>query len=191
MSLWGNVDASNNAPNFSGITGYKTTTSVANSQIAAVYGNTDIGATEANVALGVFGVDTTEITVATAGTHSGAHAGWIARRAFTGPIVSVTANAGAVGPAATAASYTLAITGGGVGNTGASIVVTTNAAGYITTINVNSGGSYTTTPVANTFGNTVFTITMGGRANRVQEECLVAMGSMVGDGSDDTYYPDA
>ena len=30
-------------------------------------------------------------------------------------------------------------------------------------------------------GNAVFTVTMGGRANRVQLETLVAMGSMTGD----------
>jgi hypothetical protein len=30
--------------------------------------------------------------------------------------------------------------------------------------------------------NAVFTITMGGRANRVHTETLVAMGSMTGDG---------
>jgi hypothetical protein len=30
--------------------------------------------------------------------------------------------------------------------------------------------------------NAAFTITMGGRANRVQTETLVAMGSMTGDG---------
>jgi hypothetical protein len=32
---------------------------------------------------------------------------------------------------------------------------------------------------------------MGGRANRIQTETVVAMGSMTGDGSDDTFYPDA
>jgi hypothetical protein len=32
---------------------------------------------------------------------------------------------------------------------------------------------------------------MGGRANRVHTETLVAMGSMVGDGSDDIIYPDS
>jgi len=30
-------------------------------------------------------------------------------------------------------------------------------------------------------GNAVFTVTMGGRANRIQTETLVAMGSMTGD----------
>jgi hypothetical protein len=32
---------------------------------------------------------------------------------------------------------------------------------------------------------------MGGRANRVQSETLVAMGSMTGDGSDDAIFADS
>jgi hypothetical protein len=35
------------------------------------------------------------------------------------------------------------------------------------------------------------TVGSGGRAGRVTEETLVAMGSMTGDGSDDAVYPDA
>lgn len=187
MALWGNLDASNNAPNFSGITGYKTSTSVANSQIDAVFANAQIGATRTGVAMGMFGVDTTEIGVASAGSHSGAHAGWVLRTAGTGPIATITANAGAVG----VNSY-LTIVNGGLGNTAANAQISVNTAGYITSITINSGGSYATTPVVtpNT-GNAVFTVTMGGRANRVSQETLVAMGSMTGDASDDTYYPDA
>ena len=36
-----------------------------------------------------------------------------------------------------------------------------------------------------------FVVTMGGRSNRIQYETLVAMGSMTGDGSDDTLFPDS
>lgn len=35
------------------------------------------------------------------------------------------------------------------------------------------------------------TVGTGGRAGRVNEETLVAMGSMTGDGADDAVYPDA
>ncbi len=52
MSLWGNVDASNNAPNFSGLTGYDTSTtgeSLANSQPSSVFGNTYMSATRTDV----------------------------------------------------------------------------------------------------------------------------------------------
>lgn len=185
MSLWGNVDASNNAPNFSGLTGYDTSTtgeSLANSQPSSVFGNTYISATRSDVGFGVFGVDPTEQEVTTGITH----AGWVARTAGSGPIDTVTANAGAVG-----VNATMTITGGGENNTPATVVVSTNAAGYITTVSVTSGGLYTSTPTLNAMSNAAFTITMGGRANRVQFETLVAMGSMTGDASDDAILPDA
>ena len=190
MSLWGNVDASNNAPNFSGLTGYDTSTtgeSLANSQPSSVFGNTYISATRTGVEFGVFGVDPTEEAV-TAGI---THAGWVARTKGLGPIISVSANAGAVGPAATACTYTLVLTGGGVNNTAGQITATTNAAGYVTSVAITTAGLYSGTPVANTFGNTAFTITMGGRNGRTTFETLVAMGSMTGDASDDAILPDA
>ncbi len=192
MSLWGNVDASNNAPNFSGLTGYDTSTtgeSLANSQPSSVFGNTYISATRTNVEFGVFGIDAVEERLITDGTPT--HAGWVARTKGMGPIISVSANAGAVGPAATACTYTLAITGGGVNNTAGQFTATTNAAGYVTSVAITTAGLYSGTPVANTFGNTVFTITMGGRNGRTTFETLVAMGSMEGDASDDAIAPDS
>lgn len=190
MSLWGNLDASNNAPYFSGLGGYKTSINIANAQIDAVFNNVTISATEADVALGVFAVDTTEIVTNTFEEHSGAHAGWIARRAFTGPITSITANAGAVG-VNSYISFSGGSPGAGAGLTGvtaANAQITVNTAGYIVAITINNPGSYANTPVAtpNT-GNAVFTVTMGGRANRVQQECLVAMGSMTGDSGGNPY----
>jgi len=192
MSLWGNVDASNNAPNFSGLTGYDTSTtgeSLANSQPSSVFGNTYISATRTDVEFGVFGIDTTEEGLITDGSPT--HAGWVARTKGAGGITSVTANAGAVGPSATAASYTLTLTGGGVNNTSGQVVVTTNAAGWVTGVSLTNAGLYTGTPSANTFGNTALTFTMGGRNGRTTFETLVAMGSMVGDASDDAIAPDS
>jgi hypothetical protein len=103
----------------------------------------------------------------------------------------VSANTDAVGPAAAAASYTLTLTDGGVNNTGAVVIVTTAATGKISSVSVTEGGLYTGTPTANTFGNTAFTFTMGGRNGRTTFETLVAMGSMTGDASDDAIAPDA
>jgi hypothetical protein len=192
MSLWGNVDASNNAPNFSGLTGYDTSTtgqSLANSRPSSVFGNTYISATRTNVEFGVFGIDTTEQALVTDGKPT--HAGWVARTKGSGPVATVTANTNAVGPAASACTYTLVLSGGGTNNTSAQVSVTTAATGRITTISVTNGGLYTGTPTANTFGNTAFTFTMGGRNGRTTFETLVAMGSMVGDASDDAIAPDA
>jgi hypothetical protein len=92
MSLWGNLDASNNAPNFSGVTGYKSSTSLANSQIDGIFGNTTISQTRANVVFGVFGVDSTEANSQfTSGDgRNVTHAGWVARTVGTGPLVSIT-----------------------------------------------------------------------------------------------------
>ena len=192
MSLWGNVDASNNAPNFSGLTGYDTSTtgeSLANSQPSSVFGNTYMSATRTDVEFGVFGIDTTEEGLITDGQPT--HAGWVARTKGAGPIVSVTANTDAVGPAATACTYTLVLSGGGTNNTAAQVSVTTAATGRISSISVSNAGLYTGTPTTNTFGNTAFTITMGGRNGRTTFETLVAMGSMTGDASDDAIAPDA
>ena len=192
MSLWGNLDASNNAPNFSVLTGYDTSTtgqSLANSQPSSVFGNTYMSATRTNVEFGVFGIDTTEEGLITDGTPT--HAGWVARTKGSGPVVSVSANTDAVGPAASACTYTLVLSGGGTNNTSAQVSVTTAATGRISTISVTNGGLYTGTPTANTFGNTAFTFTMGGRNGRTTFETLVAMGSMTGDASDDAIAPDA
>ena len=191
MSLWGNLDASNNAPNFSGLTGYDTSTtgeSLANSQPSSVFGNTYMSATRTAVEFGVFGIDTTEERLITDGSPT--HAGWVARTKGSGPVVSVSANTDAVGPAASACTYTLVLSGGGTNNTSAQVSVTTAATGRITTISVTNGGLYTGTPTSNTFGNTAFAFTMGGRNGRTTFETLVAMGSMTGDASDDAIAPD-
>lgn len=198
MSLWGNLDASNNAPNFSGLTGYDTSTtgeSLANSQPSSVFGNTYLSATRTNVEFGVFGVDTNEANnqLSTGDGRSVTHAGWVARTKGSGPITEVTSNTDAVGPAASACTYTLILSGGGTNNTSAQVSVTTAATGRISTISVTNSGLYTGTPTTNTFGNTAFTITMGGRNGRVTQETIVAMGSIYGDAtaSDDTNYPDS
>ena len=182
MSLWGNLDAANNAPKQSDMTGYGGTTGSVSSNGQTYYANTQINATVQNAALGIFGVNTNEQTNATAAQGVPQHAGWIARKVGMGPIVSVTANNGAVG-----ANATLTLSGGNgigatTGNTPATVVVSVNATNHIVSVGVVNGGLYANTPVANTMSNAVFTITMGGRANRVQTETLVAMGSMYGDG---------
>jgi hypothetical protein len=99
-----------------------------------------------------------------------------------GPITSVTANADAVG-----VNATMTITGGNgigatTGSSPATVVVRVNTANYIIGVDVVNGGQYANTPVINAMSNAVFTIAMGGRANRVQTETVVAMGSMRGDG---------
>jgi hypothetical protein len=182
MSLWGNLDAANNAPKNTNTAGYGGNTPQVSANGQVYYSNTAINAFIEDAAIGVFGVDTTEQAAATAAQGVPQHAGWVIRKVGMGPIASITANAGAVG-----VNATMTITGGdGIGassgNTPAVVVVSVNAANVITSVDVIDGGLYANTPSINAMSNAVFTITMGGRANRVQTETVVAMGSMTGDG---------
>jgi len=185
MALWGSLDASNNAPKQTDTTGYGGTTPQVTANGQVYYANTAIGAYSAREAIGIFGVSAGEMinAVASANTIQGKpqHAGWVIRKVGTGPIVSITANAGAVGT-----NSFITFSGGngidGSGSVAANASVSVNTAGYITSITINNPGVYANTPVATpASGNAVFTVTMGGRANRVQTETLVAMGSMTGD----------
>jgi hypothetical protein len=187
MSLWGNLDAANNAPKSSAMAGYGGDTPQVTSNSQVYYANTAIGSFIDKAAIGVFGVDAAEQTTQTGLSTSSTtghpqHAGWVVRKVGTGPVVTISANAGSVG----ANSYITFSQGNGIDGSGsiaANAQISVNATGYITGITVNSGGLYANTPIATAnSGNSVLTVVMGGRANRVQTETLVAMGSMTGDG---------
>ena len=60
MSLWGNLDAANNAPKTSATTGYGGDTPQITSNSQVYYANTKIGAFIDKAAIGVFGVDASE-----------------------------------------------------------------------------------------------------------------------------------
>jgi hypothetical protein len=187
MALWSNTDANTSAPK-GDADGFAATGTSANG--LTMYANTQIGVFTTNQQVGMFGVDTTEQKLSAAGTLSGhpMHSGWVLRKAGMGPVISIAANTGAYGTN----SFITFSGGGGVGNTAANATVTVNGSNAITSITVNLGGSYANTPVAlPTSGNAVFTLTMGGRANRVTNETIVAMGTLVSDGSDDTIFPDS
>ena len=182
MSLWGNLDAANNAPKSSAMAGYGGNTPQVTANAQVYFANTKINAFAANTALGVFGVDASEQNNAlTASYGHPQHAGWVARKVGTGPVVTITANSGAVA----VNSYITFSQGNGnagSGNTAANAYIYVNTDKSIANITILSGGSYANTPIATANqGNASFTITMGGRAGRVQTETLVAMGSMYGD----------
>ena len=198
MSAWGNLDAANNAPKHGDTAGYGGSSGSVTANTQVYYGNTRTSAFVTGAQIGVFGIDQTEIQVARTNKSNAkpAHAGWIIRKAGMGPVVAVTANAGAV-----ATNTHIVFTQGGYyagsGNTTANATISCNAAGYITSIAVTTPGLYANTPRAAVFAgtsNAVFTITMGGRANRVQNETIVAFGgNFTGDGTtaDDSVFPDA
>jgi hypothetical protein len=183
MSLWGNLEAANNAPKSSAMAGYGGNTPQVTSNAQVYYANTRINAFVSDAAIGVFGVSASEQSNATS-TIQGVpqHAGWVVRKVGTGPVVTITANSGAVA----VNSFITFSQGNGIagsGNTAANAQISVNTAGYITAITINSGGSYANTPIATAAtGNSSLTVTVGGRAGRVQTETIVAMGSMTGDG---------
>ena len=224
MSLWGNLDASNNAPIFWDAGGYtpnvsantSVTANAANAQYDGIFGNTTIGFWRESVATGVFGVDSTEASslLTTGDGRTVTHAGWVERIAFTGPVLSIAVNAAAV----TVNSY-ITFNGGSsgaatnmTGNVAANARVYVNTTGHIVNVQISLGGSYANTPrvesqfyaapftaagntalITPSYSNAAFTLTMGGRANRVHQETLVAMGSMTGDATaaEDSNYPDS
>ena len=189
MSLWGNLDAANNAPVSSAMAGYGGNTPQVTANAEVYYANTKLGSFSDNQAIGIFGVTAAEqansSTVASTGVPT--HAGWVTRRVGMGPVATITANAGCV-----AVNSTITIVANsGFGNTGSNgrstiipvvATISVNTAGYISTITIVNPGLYANTPLLrpNT-GNAVFTVSMGGRANRISTETLVAMGSMTGD----------
>jgi hypothetical protein len=183
MSLFGSKDQANNAPKSTDVGGV-------NANGETLFGNTQISAFQTGVAYGVFGVDATEAGIAGEGKKV-AHAGWNLRKGGTGPVISISSTPGA--------NYKtngfITFTGGNGSGANASYTVNTTS-NTITTITVNSGGSgYNVTPTATAANATgvndaTFTVVMGGRANRVQYETLVAMGSMTGD-AENTIFPNA
>ena len=191
MALWGNLDAANNAPKQTDTSGYGGSTPQVTSNGQVYFGNTKTDAFITNAQIGVFGIDSTEKGITTGEAPAAQHAGWNIRKAGMGPVLTITANSGAV-----AVNSFITFSGGskvvGSGNTAANAQIYVNTAGYIMNVTVRSGGLYANTPIATANqGNAVFTITMGGRANRVQYETIVAMGSMTGDGSDDPILPNS
>jgi hypothetical protein len=186
MALWGSQDEANNAPKNAVVSGLGVS---ANGE--TLYQDVTISTYVANAAVGVFGVDTTEQNVVA--NPKGGHAGWVLRKAGTGPVVSITANTGSYSPDG---NVYISFTDGGSSNVTANAQVFTNSVSkLITSVVVNTGGEYTLTPAATAVNaNATFAIVMGGRANRVQLETLVAMGSMGADGSsgdDDEVFPNA
>ena len=169
MALWSNSDANTSAPKNAVAGGFGV---AVNGE--TLYANTTIDAYVPNLAIGVEGVTAAEEATDTLGTQ---HAGWNLVKRGTGPVVSITANTGAYSPDG---NVYLTFSNGGTNTTTANAQIITNGSKQILSIIVNAGGEYTVTPtigaVAN--ANVAFTITMGGRANRVQTETLVAMGSI-------------
>mgnify|MGYP001589972370 CR=1 FL=1 len=172
MSLWNSTDANTGAPKFAIFAGLGV---AANGNV--LFGNVQSGAFHANVGLGIDGVTPAE----KANVAGPQHAGWVSKKLGTGGIGTITITNGGTGY--TGGNGFLTITGGGVGNNLANISYTVNGTNSIVAATINLvGGNYVSTPNVNavaTFSTqAAFTVTMGGRANRIQYETLVAGGNI-------------
>ena len=197
MSLWGNLDGitGNNKPKYA-----NTTYRISNSTINGSKANT------AKYYGAVYGVSATEQanTLAKADGHHSQHSGWVSQKIGTGPIKTVTITNG--GQNYNSAGY-IVVSGGGDGTVNLSYTIansrntleTYSSNSYWNTIAtvaiVNGGAGFNVAPTLvangpNSANFATFTVTLGGRAGRVQYETLVAMGSMTGDDpGDDKYFP--
>lgn len=194
MSLWGNDDnaTGNNKPKYAN-TSYR----VSNSTINGSKANT------AKYYGAVWGISATEQanTLAKAdGSHS-QHAGWISQKIGTGNVKTISINSG--GSGYNSGGF-LRVTGGGDGTINISYTIanslnslqsfSTNAMlNTIATLTiVNGGAGFNVAPTVTADGSNIspatFTVTLGGRAGRVNYETLVAMGSITGDDPADNVY---
>lgn len=176
MSAWGNKDRANNSPLTATLRVNKSQTEA---NQTALYANTMVSAFIANEAVGVFGVDSTETASFASSSNRVAHSGWNMRTAGTGPVANIV-----LATAPTQYQYSNGfITFTGANTTPANAKVVADATGNVIDVILVSGGTgYVSTPTVVAAGsannaNLTFTITMGGRANRVQTETLAVISS--------------
>ena len=160
----------------------------------AMFNNATPGAFLSGVAVGVFGVSPTEMSnnVLNNSVERGAHAGWNLRRAGTGPIISIAANATLTGynnvnvinvksPSADGTNATISYV---TNSTGGSLVftITNPGSGFnlvtIPTSNISFTNATGGTPATGNTTTTNLVVVAGGRAGRIHHETLVAMGSL-------------
>lgn len=195
--LWSNKDyaTSNGKPLYANTT---------NATSASVINGT---AANTNAYYGIVaGVSTGEMANTTASAKTPQHAGWVSLKIGTGPIARIAAS-GATG--INSAGYLLITDGSVLGQgTGANIAFTTaNAQNTLQTYSsnaqlntfgtftiVNGGSLYSNVsaivvgPNVPSISNGTISITLGGRAGRVQTETLVAMGSITFDDPRDNVF---
>jgi hypothetical protein len=195
MSLWTNLDGitGNGKPEYA-----NTTYRVSNSTINGSKANT------AKYYGAVYGVSATEAANTLADGKKVAHAGWVSQKIGTGPIASVTIVNG--GQGYNSAGY-IVVSGGGDGTVNLAYTIA-NSRNTLQTYSSNSywntiatvvihspGAGFNVAPTLtpngpNSANFATFSVTLGGRAGRVNYETLVAMGSMTGDDpGDDKYFP--
>lgn len=196
MSLWTNLDGAtgNGKPKYA-----NTSPTSSSSTINGTAANTD--AYYGNV----WGVSATEAANTLVDGKKVAHAGWVSQKIGTGPVASIAIVNG--GQGYNAAGF-LTISGGGDGTINVRYTIANsqntlqsyssnarlNAIATVTIVNGGAGFNVAPTVIAGgaNISPASFSVTLGGRAGRVNYETLVAMGSMTGDDTaDNKYFPGA
>jgi len=204
MSLWGNIDydSGNNKPKFA-----NTSNATSNSTINGTAANSNH---YYGWVMGVTPAEQSNTSVVTAPQHP-AHSGWVSLKIGTGPIASISSNGGSGINSAGYLLLTDLSPGSTIGSgSGANISYTIanslntlqsfssnsqlNVINTITVVNGGSGWSNGTAIRVLTNGtaisNATFTVTLGGRGNRIATETLVAMGTITGhDPRDTPFFP--
>jgi len=183
MTMWNTTDANTGAPKGMVASGLGVS---ANGNV--MFDNVTVGAFKTGVALGVFGVSAAEAANTVKEGANTTHAGWVLRTQGTGYVNGIEVLSGGAGYTPGTGFITFANGGSGVG---ANATYTANAAGNISSVVMNYvGNTYNTTPTANIVAaytvQASLRVVMGGRANRIMYETLVASGNIAADaGADD------
>lgn len=156
---------------------------------ATLYGNTTVGAFHSDVALGVFGVSAAEAANTTGEGKKVVHAGWTLRKEGTGPVQSLVISNG--GANNTNGFLTFTSTSGSGANASYSVNAVSGVINSVTLLDGGTGYTGVVTATGDATGGDAATITvgLGGRANRVTYETLVAQGSQNNGTSDDAILP--
>jgi hypothetical protein len=195
MPLWGKLDVAsgNQKPVFA-----NTSNAYSNSTINGTAANTD------TYYGNMYGVSAGEQANA---PKSGAHSGWVSQKIGTGPVASIEVSGG---EGINANGFIILTDGSYLGQgTGANISFvmantqntlqrfstdpTLNGVGSVTIVNGGSGWSNVdaiTGVVSNAanIAQPTITLTLGGRAGRIQYETIVATGTITGDDPRDNVY---
>jgi hypothetical protein len=157
-----------------------------------VFMNTTPSAFTNTQVLGVYGVTNTQVKAAESNAQHktlNLQPGWWVVKQGMGAAVSATITASGSGYSN---NDKFVVTSTGTGTVNVSTTVATNATGGVVSVgsnNVINAGLFinstaTTASITNTTGGTAngsgftATVALGGRANRIQRECLVSLGSM-------------
>lgn len=138
MPLWGKIDRANNAPKFAAdLLNVGSGNAAKASNTTALYNNVSVSAFTVDKAVGIFSVSEAELANTNGESRKASHQGWQLRTVGTGPISEAAVNAASSGHRT---GDTITVSGG---SSNATITITANATGNMTSLAVtNPGGGF-------------------------------------------------